>query len=198
MVKQLIAAATLLLIQDVPETIHCARTILDFTMLAQYPSHDNETLSYMEYALYRLDKTKIMFENHYPINAKLFQPTFNYPKFHTMTDFVKCIRDYGSAINYDTVHSEAVHKYFPQTFYGRTNKKEYELQILKHNIHYTNVIAMQDAILMAKVQDRSAERKQLVVDTPDVEIMRVCNATNILLKHNWHLNLMDDEAVVDL
>ncbi len=34
MVKQLIASATPLLIQDTPEIIHCARAILDFTMLA--------------------------------------------------------------------------------------------------------------------------------------------------------------------
>ncbi len=91
MVKQLIAAATPLLIQDVLETIHCACTIPDFTILAQYPLHDNETFSYMEHALYRLDKTKITFENNRPINAKLFRPTFNYPKFYAMTYFVKSI-----------------------------------------------------------------------------------------------------------
>ena len=159
MVKQLIAAATPLLIQDAPETIHCARAILDFTMLAQYPSHNNETLSYIDHALYRLDKTKIAFENHRPIDAKLFRPTFNYPKFHAMTHFVKCIRDYGSAINYDTAHSEAAHKYLLKAFYGRTNKKEYESQILKHNIRHTNVIAMQDVIIIAKVLVRSVKKR---------------------------------------
>ncbi len=198
MVKQLIAAATPLLIQDAPEIIHCARAILDFTMLAQYPLHDDKTLFYMEHVLYRLDKTKIAFENYRPINAKLFRPTFNYPKFHTMTYFVKCIRDYGSAINYDTAHSEAAHKYLLKAFYGRTNKKEYESQILKHNICHTNVIAMQDAILMAKVLDESAKRKQLVVDTPNAEVTWVCSATNILLRYNWHLNPTDNEAAVDL
>ncbi len=142
MVKQLIATATPLQIQDLPETIYYARVILDFTMLAQYPSHNNETLSCMEHALYRLDKTKNAFENHCSIDAELFRPTFNYAKFHAMTHFVKYIRDYGSAINYDTAHSEAAHKYLLKTFYGPTNKKDYESQILKHNIHHTNVIAM--------------------------------------------------------
>ncbi len=126
MVKQLIAATTLLLIQDTPETIYCARAILDFTMLAQYPLHDDKTLSYIEHALYKLDKTKIAFENHRPINAKLFRPTFNSPKFHAIIHFVKCIRDYGSTINYNMAHSEAAHKYLLKAFYGRTNKKEYE------------------------------------------------------------------------
>ncbi len=91
MVKQLIIVATPLLIQDVPETIHCAHAILDFTMLAQYPSHNDETLSYMKHTLYKLDKTKIAFENHRLIDAKLFRLTFNSPKVHAMTHFVKCI-----------------------------------------------------------------------------------------------------------
>ena len=82
MVKQLVVAATPLLIQNAPEAIQCARAILDFTMLAQYVSHDDETLRYMEHALYRLEKTKIAFEYHRPIDAKLYWPTFNYPKFH--------------------------------------------------------------------------------------------------------------------
>ncbi len=101
MVKQLIVAAMLLLIHDAPETIQCAQAILDFTILAQYVSHDEETLRYMEQALYKLEKTKIAFEQHWPINFKLCRPTFNYPKFHAISHFVKCIRDYGSAVNYD-------------------------------------------------------------------------------------------------
>ena len=71
MVKQLVVAATPLLIQNAPEAIQCARAILDFTMLAQYVSHDDETLRYMEHALYRLEKTKIAFEHHRPIDSKL-------------------------------------------------------------------------------------------------------------------------------
>ncbi len=198
MVKKLIAVATLLLIKDVLETIYCARAILDFTMLAQYLLHDNETLSHIEHALYRLDKTKIAFENHCLIDAKLFKPTFNYPKFHAMTHFVKCIRDYGSAINYDMTHSEVTHKYLLTAFYRRTNKKEYKSQILKNNIRHTNVIAMQDAILMAKVLDESTKRKLFIIDMPNAEVTRVCSTTNVLLKYNWHLLPTDDEATVDL
>ena len=120
-------------------------------MLAHYLLHNNETLSYIEHALYKLDQTKIAFENHGLINAKLFQTTFNYPKFHAMTYFVQCIWDYSSAINYDMVHSEAVHKYFLKAFYRKTNKKENESQILEYNISLTNIITMQDAIVIAKI-----------------------------------------------
>ena len=44
MVKQLIAPATLLLIQDISKTIYCIRTIFDFIMLAQYLLYDDEIL----------------------------------------------------------------------------------------------------------------------------------------------------------
>ncbi len=67
-----------------------------------------------------------------------------------------------------------------------------------HNIRHTNVIAMQDAILIAKVPDGITKKKQLVVDMPNAEAMRVCNAVNILLKYNWHLNPMDNEVAINL
>ena len=117
----------------------------------------------MDHALYKLDKTKIVFENHCLIDAKLFQPNFNYPKFHAMTNFVKCIQNNGSAINYDTAYSEAAHKYLLKNFYGQTNKKEYQLPILKHNIRHININAMQDTIIIAKVLVRSAKKKSLLL-----------------------------------
>lgn len=89
MVKQLIIVTTLLLIQYTPEAIHYTCAILDFTMLAQYLSHNNKSFLYMNHASYRLDKTKIIFENLCSIDAKLFQSTFNYLKFHIITYFVK-------------------------------------------------------------------------------------------------------------
>ncbi len=88
MIEQLIVAAMLLLIYDALETIQYTQAILDFTMLAQYVLYDKETLRYMEHALYRLKKTKIVFEKYWPINSKLCRPTFNYPKFHVISHFV--------------------------------------------------------------------------------------------------------------
>ena len=56
-------------------------------------------------------------------------------------------------------YSKKAHKYLFKAFYGRTKNKKYELQILKYNIHHTNVIAMQDIILISKVLVRSAKKK---------------------------------------
>lgn len=38
---------------------------------------------------------------------------------------------------------------------------------------------------MAKVLDESIKNKQFIVDTSNVKITWVYNATNVLLKYNW-------------
>ncbi len=65
-------------------------------MLAQYILHDDKMLHYMGYALYKLENTKIAFKHHQPIDSKLCQSTFNYPKFHIISHLVQCIWDYSS------------------------------------------------------------------------------------------------------
>ena len=53
-----------LLIQNFPEAIQYTRVIFDFTMLTQYIPYDDKMLWYIEHALYKLDKTKFVFEYH--------------------------------------------------------------------------------------------------------------------------------------
>ena len=108
MIKQLIVAVITLLIHNAPEAIQFACAILDFTKLAQYVLNDNKTLRCVEHVLYRLKKTKIAFEQHWPINSKLCQPTFNYPKFYIISHFVQYIWDYSNAVNNDIAYSKAM------------------------------------------------------------------------------------------
>ena len=57
------------------------------------------------------------------------------------------------------VHSEVAHKYLFKAFYRKTNKKKYKSQILEYNIYYTNIIAMQDSILITKIPIESVKKK---------------------------------------
>ena len=41
-------------------------------------------------------------------------------------------------------------------------------------------------------------KKQLVINMSNAKITRIGNVTNVLLKYNWHLNSIDNKAVVDL
>ena len=83
----------------------------------------------MKHIIYRLENTKITFKHYQPINSKLYQPTFNYPKFHVISHFVQYIENYGSVIKNNTAHKKAAHQYFLKAFYNRTNKKEHNSQI---------------------------------------------------------------------
>lgn len=40
-------------------------------------------------------------------------------------------------------------------------------------------------------------KKELVIDIYDVKVIRVCSATNVLLKYNWYLNLTNNKAATD-
>lgn len=80
-----------------------------------------------------------------------------------MTYFVKYIQDYENAINHDITNSKAAYKYLFKVFYRRTNKKKFKLQILKYNIHHTNVIAIENAIFITKVPVRGTKEKKLLL-----------------------------------
>lgn len=71
---------------------------------------------YMKHILYKLKKIKIAFEQHWSINSKLCRPTFNYFKFHAISYLIQFIRDYDNAVNYNTAHSEPLHKYLLKAF----------------------------------------------------------------------------------
>ena len=150
-IRQLIPVLAPLLSVKVPGAMHCARAIVDFILLAQYKTHDDETLRYLEQALYRIDRTKAVFKRFRPIDKATDEGHFNFPKFHAMTHYASCIREYGAADNFDTEHSEAAHKYHVKAFYGRTNKRQgYEDQICLHNTRRINMLAMTNVLFYKK------------------------------------------------
>lgn len=122
-------------------------------MLAMYVSHDEKTLSYMEHALYRIDKLKMVFAKYWPQNTNLDngddnETHFNIPKLHVTTHYVPLICLYGSAPGFDTFYLEAAHKFLVKNFFPMTNKLEgWERQMWIHNIRWVNIAAMRDVLL---------------------------------------------------
>ena len=55
-------------------------------------------------------------------------------------------------------NSEVAYTYLLKAIHRRTNKKEYKLQILEHNIYLTNIIGIQNAILIAKISVSSVKK----------------------------------------
>ena len=191
-------AATLLLIHNAPKTIQCAQVILDFIILAQYILYDNKTFRYMEYALYKLENTKIPFEHHRLIDSKLCQPTFNYPKLHAISHFIQYIWDYDSAINYNTAHSKMTHKYLLKAFYNRINKKGYNSQIRQHNIRHINIIAMKDVIILEKARKKKMLLESIADTTVQAEMAWVLSLIDLARRYNWAMSNADLDAVKEL
>ena len=151
MLRQLISVVALLLVDYAPAALHCARAVLDFVMMAQYNYHNEDTLSYMSHALYRIDKLKRVFKESRPQAKDTEERHFNIPKLHAMTHYIDFIKKYGSATGFDTCYGEAAHKYLMKEFFPRTNKGEtFQQQILLHNTRRHNMVAMADMILYRK------------------------------------------------
>jgi Plavaka transposase len=146
--KQLIPALAPLLTSKAPYAMHFARATLDFVTMAQYRTHDEETLRYMEHALYRIDKLKGVFQGFRPRAKDSDEGHFNFPKFHAMTHFMDHIRQFGAADGYDTSNGEAAHKYAVKAYWNRTNKQsDFELQICLHNTRRVSVLATESWLL---------------------------------------------------
>ena len=166
--------------------------------MAQYVLHDKETLRYIEHLLYRLETTKIIFDQHRHIDSKLCQLTFNYLKFHAISHFFQCIWDYGSTVNYNTVYSKAAHKYFLKAFYNKTNKKEYKLQIWKYNVRHTNIIAMKDVIILEKTRGKKKLSKGPADTIALAKMALALSLIDLAWRYKWAISKADIETAKQL
>ena len=118
------------------------RATVDFALLAEYESHDEDTIEYLKAALYRMDKTKEAFLPYRPDDKN--PPNFNIPKLHAISHYPEMIRVFGALMGTTTEHGERAH--IPQkNFYRRTNKREgYEEQMIYLNTELTNTMVMQE------------------------------------------------------
>ena len=121
-----------------------ARAAIDFWTLAQYSSHNDNTLEYMEHALYQMDMLKSAFRK-YRINNREKDESghFNFPKFHAVTHYPEFIRMFGTV---DTSQMETTHKWIVKEHFSRTNKHA-DFQIIRHSTRQTNAMAMEELIL---------------------------------------------------
>ncbi|KAH3939117.1 hypothetical protein HBH53_239550 [Parastagonospora nodorum] len=122
-IQQLVAVVSLLFVSKAPFALHFIRAVCDLVTLAQYKSHDEDTLAYIQGALERMN---------------VFKEEFR----HALTHIIQDIRMYGALDGICTrANSEAHHITIVKQFYSMTNKKEYILQICLHNSQRTALLA---------------------------------------------------------
>ena len=85
--------------------------------MAQYKTYDEETLRYLEHALYRINYLKGVFRGirtNYIVDA---EGKFNFPKFYAIAHYPNFIRKYGCADSFDSSTLEAAHKTLIKNFF---------------------------------------------------------------------------------
>ena len=143
------------------EGIRFVRAVVDFTLLASYRSHDEETLGYMTLALFRMNQHKEAFRLYRPRAANTDEGHFNFPKFHAITHYMDLIREYGNCPDVETGHFEHKHVKFVKAPFKNTNKKPgWEDQIMEHHKRWLNMRSQLD--LKPDVRPlTSAEKREL-------------------------------------
>jgi hypothetical protein len=96
--------------------IHFAWAMINFMILVQYHLHDKEILQYLEHALFQLKKLKNVFHHLQSECSDTDVNHFNISKLHVMTYYASQIWKYDNADNFNTKHSEIVHKYLIKIF----------------------------------------------------------------------------------
>lgn len=113
------------LIGQVPKGVVLAiRSLLDFIYLAQYPTHNDTTLGYMEKALDVFHRNKKIF-----IELGI-REHINIPKFHSLLHYVQSIRKFGTTDNYNTEMFERFHIDFAKEGWRASNKRDERPQMI--------------------------------------------------------------------
>ena len=146
-VRQLIPVIAPLLAHQYSDEMKCARALVDFVLMAQYHSHDDDTLVYLEDALYRFNELKECFSR-FRVSKNNEHGHFNIPKLHAMTHYVEQIRSMGACDNYNSENGELAHHNIIKPLFELTNKREdWREQVVTHAIRYLNMLAMEDVLL---------------------------------------------------
>ena len=137
MMRQLIAVLVPLIPKEHTGAMLYTRAVLDFIMLAQYASHDDNTIGYIEHTLYIMDQTKTAFSDFRPLHQATQERHFNILKLHALTYYPYYIRKIGSLTSIDVKYSEVIYKLLVKVFFNRINKRSnYQEQLLYYNTRY--------------------------------------------------------------
>ncbi|KAF9050918.1 hypothetical protein BDP27DRAFT_1167730, partial [Rhodocollybia butyracea] len=99
--------------------IAACKALLNFIHLAQYPSHDQETLDYMAAELQTWHKNKAYFV------TEGVRDHLNIPKFHSLVHYVDSIKWLGPTDNYNTEAFERLHIDMAKEAWDATNKRDH-------------------------------------------------------------------------
>ena len=101
-----------------PSGVKAVKSLLDFIYLAQYSTHDQITLGYLEDALQEFHKHKEYFVQ---VGCR---DNLNFPKLHLLLHYAESIQFFGTTDNYNTEMFERLHIDFAKHGWRATNQKD--------------------------------------------------------------------------
>ncbi|EPT04074.1 hypothetical protein FOMPIDRAFT_1114975 [Fomitopsis schrenkii] len=101
------------------------RALLDFIYIAQYPTHDDQTLKYLEDALKEYHKNKDI------LKTLEIREHLNIPKFHSLVHYIESIRSLGTTDNYNTEMFERLHIDCAKKAWRASNHRNERAQMTK-------------------------------------------------------------------
>ncbi|KZV87607.1 hypothetical protein EXIGLDRAFT_564596, partial [Exidia glandulosa HHB12029] len=103
------------------DAVRAARSLLDFTYIAQYACHTDETLKMMETALDEFHKHKDVFLNTGATES------LDLPKLHSLVHYTASIRLFGVTGGYNTEQTERLHIDLAKRGYEASNHREQDI-----------------------------------------------------------------------
>ncbi|OAX31749.1 hypothetical protein K503DRAFT_794902 [Rhizopogon vinicolor AM-OR11-026] len=159
------------LIGKVPRWVLLAfRSLLNFIYLTQYPSHDDQTLRYLQDALETFHKHKdILIQLHMCSH-------FDILKVHSLVHYINSICQFGATNNYNMEAFERLHIDLAKDVWRSTNKREEcpQMRISAFQLYLDRVdhpptipasIPQPPNILITKLPSRVAQSLQNIIDT---------------------------------
>ncbi|KAH4972876.1 hypothetical protein HBI78_013690 [Parastagonospora nodorum] len=165
---ELIAVISLLFVSKAPFALHFICVVCDLVTLAQYKSHDEDTLAYIQGALERMN----VFKEEFRVYRRTLgeEKNFNYPK---------ALDSICTGAN-----SEAHYITIVKQFYSITNKKEYILQICLHNSQRTALLSRLSTTI--DIQDRTYSTRVTRIQPYSTKLPLSEVAANIAISNFTH------------
>jgi hypothetical protein len=136
------------LVGKVPRGVILAyRALLDFIYLAQYPTHDDDTLFYMQKALQDFHRHKEVI-----INLGI-RDDLDIPKFHSLQHYMENIRNFGTTDNYNTEMFERFHIDFCKEGWYASNGRNEKPQMISWLTRREKVASFQSYIKMTMEEE---------------------------------------------
>jgi hypothetical protein len=162
-IRQIILVVTLLLIEKWSHVLNFIRVLIDFILIIQYRSHDDNILLYFEHVIHRMNIFKSTFRSARSSNKDIDEEHFNFFKFHVMIHYAEFIRKYETTDEYDISHDEVRHKYMFKEYYNRINKRNiFQKQLIFHNIRRMKILIMKNVIRYKQKQRQTLSKINIV------------------------------------